>query len=109
MGSAGPGSTRQATGNSYTPHWTTRAFDSAKLFSIQFLTVGGSGAIAKTAVAPLERVKVPLAAPFPQPPFPLLKSRLCPSSALGFLPVPLTLPLRLRLPCHARSSYRCST
>mmetsp|Transcript_15731 Transcript_15731/g.44017 ORF Transcript_15731/g.44017 Transcript_15731/m.44017 type:complete len:320 (-) Transcript_15731:209-1168(-) len=42
----------------YTPHWTTRAFDSAKLFSIQLLTVGGSGALAKTAVAPLERVKI---------------------------------------------------
>lgn len=42
----------------YTPHWTTRAFDTAKLFSMQLITVGGSGAVAKTAVAPLERVKV---------------------------------------------------
>ena len=45
-------------GNSYMPHWTTRVFDSTKLFSVQLLTLGGSGALAKTAVAPLERVKV---------------------------------------------------
>jgi hypothetical protein len=53
-GSAGDGYHGAA---NYTPHWTTRAFDTAKLFSLQLVTIGGSGALAKTAVAPLERVK----------------------------------------------------
>lgn len=39
--------------------WTATYFDNLKLFSVQLACAGGSSAIAKTAVAPLERVKVP--------------------------------------------------
>jgi hypothetical protein len=38
--------------------WFARAWDNFRLFSIQLACAGGSGAVAKTAVAPLERVKV---------------------------------------------------
>ena len=37
--------------------WTATYFDNLKLFSVQLACAGGSSAIAKTAVAPLERVK----------------------------------------------------
>mmetsp|Transcript_7148 Transcript_7148/g.17156 ORF Transcript_7148/g.17156 Transcript_7148/m.17156 type:complete len:108 (+) Transcript_7148:114-437(+) len=50
-------STSLSAGN-YSPHWTARAADNTKLFLIQLLTIGGSGALAKTAVAPLDRVKL---------------------------------------------------
>lgn len=39
--------------------WTVLAMDNIQGFLIQLACAGGSGAIAKTAVAPLERVKVP--------------------------------------------------
>lgn len=42
--------------------WTSLALDNLRGFSIQLACAGGSGAIAKTAVAPLERVKVSQAA-----------------------------------------------
>lgn len=38
--------------------WTVLALDNIQGFLIQLACAGGSGAIAKTAVAPLERVKV---------------------------------------------------
>lgn len=38
--------------------WTDLALDNLQGFLIQLVCAGGSGAIAKTAVAPLERVKV---------------------------------------------------
>lgn len=38
--------------------WTSLALDNLRGFSVQLACAGGSGAIAKTAVAPLERVKV---------------------------------------------------
>lgn len=38
--------------------WAATVWDTLKLFSLQLGTLGGSSAIAKTAVAPLERVKV---------------------------------------------------
>jgi hypothetical protein len=38
--------------------WTSLALDNLHGFAIQLACAGGSGAIAKTAVAPLERVKV---------------------------------------------------
>lgn len=38
--------------------WTVLALDSIQGFLVQLACAGGSGAIAKTAVAPLERVKV---------------------------------------------------
>jgi hypothetical protein len=40
--------------------WTVLALDNIQGFLIQLACAGGSGAIAKTAVAPLERVKVRL-------------------------------------------------
>ena len=42
--------------------WTAALYDQLRLFSVQLLCSGGSGALAKTAVAPLERIKV-MAAP----------------------------------------------
>lgn len=39
-------------------HWGPAFLDTLWSFSIQLVCAGGSGAIAKTAVAPLERVKV---------------------------------------------------
>ena len=39
-------------------HWGPEFLDTAWRFSIQLTCAGGSGALAKTAVAPLERVKV---------------------------------------------------
>ena len=38
--------------------WTVLALDNLRGFALQLACAGGSGAIAKTAVAPLERVKV---------------------------------------------------
>lgn len=38
--------------------WTSLVVDNVRGFSVQLACAGGSGAIAKTAVAPLERVKV---------------------------------------------------
>jgi hypothetical protein len=38
--------------------WTATLVDNLRSFGIQLVCAGGSGAIAKTAVAPLERVKV---------------------------------------------------
>lgn len=38
--------------------WTSLAIDNLRGFSVQLACAGGSGAIAKTVVAPLERVKV---------------------------------------------------
>ena len=38
--------------------WTATLVDNVRSFGIQLVCAGGSGAIAKTAVAPLERVKV---------------------------------------------------
>jgi hypothetical protein len=38
--------------------WTALALDNLRGFSVQLACAGGSGAIAKTAVAPLERAKV---------------------------------------------------
>lgn len=42
--------------------WTVLALDNIQGFLIQLACGGGAGAIAKTAVAPLERVKVSMAA-----------------------------------------------
>lgn len=41
--------------------WSAGAFDSLRLFSLHLIAIGGSGAAARTAVAPLERIKVCLA------------------------------------------------
>lgn len=41
--------------------WSAGAFDSLKLFSLHLMAMGGSGAAARTAVAPLERIKVRIA------------------------------------------------
>lgn len=38
--------------------WSAGAFDSLKLFSLHLTAIGGSGAAARTVVAPLERIKV---------------------------------------------------
>ena len=38
--------------------WTAIVGDAMRLFSLHALCLGGSGALAKTAVAPLERIKV---------------------------------------------------
>ena len=38
--------------------WSAGAFDSLRLFSLHLTAIGGSGAAARTAVAPLERIKV---------------------------------------------------
>jgi hypothetical protein len=38
--------------------WTATIWDYLTEFSVQLAVTGGSGAIAKTTVAPLERVKV---------------------------------------------------
>ena len=43
---------------SYKEPWTTTVWDSLRLYSAQLATAGGSAAIAKTAVYPLERIKV---------------------------------------------------
>ena len=42
----------------YKEPWTATVWDQLNQFSLQLAVVGGSGALAKTAVAPLERVKV---------------------------------------------------
>jgi hypothetical protein len=42
----------------YQDTWRATMLDSLWLFTLQLLSAGGSGAIAKTAVAPLERAKV---------------------------------------------------
>lgn len=42
----------------YEDRWEASAIETMRLFTIQLLCAGGSGAIAKTAVAPLERVKI---------------------------------------------------
>ena len=47
-----------AGGRTYKEPWTATIWDHLGLFSLQLASAGGSGAIAKTAVAPLERVKV---------------------------------------------------
>ncbi|KAL3140504.1 hypothetical protein ABBQ32_005089 [Trebouxia sp. C0010 RCD-2024] len=38
--------------------WSAGAFDSLKLFSLHLTAIGGSGAAARTVVAPLERIKI---------------------------------------------------
>ena len=38
--------------------WSAGAFDSLRLFSLHLSAIGVSGAAARTAVAPLERIKV---------------------------------------------------
>jgi hypothetical protein len=38
--------------------WAATFLDNARQFGVQLVCAGGSGAIAKTAVAPLERAKV---------------------------------------------------
>ena len=43
--------------------WTATIWDYLTEFSVQLLVAGGSGAIAKTTVAPLERVKVRIQIP----------------------------------------------
>ena len=42
----------------YKEPWTATVWDQLNQFSLQLAVVGGSGALAKTAMAPLERVKV---------------------------------------------------
>ncbi len=42
----------------YREPWSATLLDQAKLFASHLLCVAGSGALAKTAVAPLERIKV---------------------------------------------------
>ncbi|KIY92022.1 hypothetical protein MNEG_15940, partial [Monoraphidium neglectum] len=37
--------------------WAAALFDNARQFGVQLVCAGGSGAIAKTMVAPLERAK----------------------------------------------------
>lgn len=44
-------------GNAFKQPWTASLYDQLRLFSVQLLCSGGSGALAKTAVAPLERIK----------------------------------------------------
>jgi hypothetical protein len=39
-------------------HWTAALSDQLRLFTVQLVCSGGSSAIAKTVVAPLERIKV---------------------------------------------------
>lgn len=46
-------------------HWGPAFLDNMWRFSIQLVCAGGSGALAKTAVAPLERVKVSTSLPMP--------------------------------------------
>lgn len=43
---------------SYKEPWTASLWDGLQRFSVQLASAGGSGALAKTAVAPLERVRV---------------------------------------------------
>ena len=43
---------------SYKEPWTASLWDGLQRFSVQLASAGGSGALAKTAFAPLERVKV---------------------------------------------------
>ncbi|CAL8463599.1 g3133 [Coccomyxa elongata] len=43
---------------SYKEPWTASLWDGLQRFSVQLASAGGSGALAKTAVAPLERVKI---------------------------------------------------
>ena len=38
--------------------WSAVLWDALRLFSLHALCLGGSGALAKTAVAPLDRIKV---------------------------------------------------
>lgn len=38
--------------------WSASAWDSLRLFSLHLVAIGGSGALARTALAPLERIKV---------------------------------------------------
>ena len=40
--------------------WSASAWDSLRLFSLHLVAIGGSGALARTALAPLERIKVPM-------------------------------------------------
>ncbi|KAG2487872.1 hypothetical protein HYH03_013585 [Edaphochlamys debaryana] len=42
----------------YKEHWTAALADQAQLFSVQLVCSGGSGAVARTVVAPLERIKI---------------------------------------------------
>ncbi len=56
-GSPGPASS-SGSGVLYEDTWEVSALETARLFTVQLMCAGGSGAIAKTAVAPLERVKV---------------------------------------------------
>lgn len=42
----------------YKEPWNVTAWDNVRMFGVQLLYTGGSGAIAKTAVAPLERIKL---------------------------------------------------
>lgn len=53
-----PSTSASASGVLYEDSWEVSALETARLFTVQLLCAGGSGAIAKTAVAPLERVKV---------------------------------------------------
>lgn len=38
--------------------WSASAWDNLRLFSLHLVAIGGSGALARTALAPLERIKV---------------------------------------------------
>ena len=40
--------------------WSASAWDNLRLFSLHLVAIGGSGALARTALAPLERIKVPM-------------------------------------------------
>lgn len=44
--------------NAFKEHWTSSLGDHLKSFTVQLCSAGGSGALAKTVVAPLERVKI---------------------------------------------------
>lgn len=48
---------------SYKEPWTASLWEGLLRFSVQLASAGGSGALAKTAVAPLERIKVGLPSP----------------------------------------------
>lgn len=55
QGSLGPDRFAAAT---YKEPWTATFWDNLKVYSRQLATAGGAAAIAKTTVAPLERIKV---------------------------------------------------